>query len=122
MHVMTRNPPPLENGDGNGEFADALRNLELARITGKPDTHESADGPAQLWGLALSGGGTRSATFGLGVLQGLAERGLLGAFHYCSTVSGGGYIGGYLQAMLRRRGWDRTIRCLVNTRVINREK
>lgn len=47
-------------------------------------------------GLALSGGGIRSATFNLGVLQALADLGLLSKFHYLSTVSGGGYIGGWL--------------------------
>ena len=55
--------------------------------------------PAQdLFGLALSGGGIRSATFNLGVLQGLAKKGLLDCFHYLSTVSGGGYIGGFWSA------------------------
>jgi Patatin-like phospholipase len=46
----------------------------------------------------LSGGGVRSASFSLGVLQGLARFGLLGQFHYQSTVSGGGYIGSWLSA------------------------
>ena len=45
---------------------------------------------AQLVGLALSGGGIRSATFNLGVLQALAKYGLLRKFDYLSTVSGGG--------------------------------
>ena len=53
-------------------------------------------------GLALSGGGIRSATFALGVLQGLAEKGLLERFHYLSTVSGGGYIGSWLSSWVRR--------------------
>jgi len=44
-------------------------------------------------GLALSGGGVRSATFCLGVLRGLAKAGTLRHFDYLSTVSGGGYIG-----------------------------
>jgi hypothetical protein len=48
------------------------------------------------WALCLSGGGIRSATFSLGVLQGLAQRKLLSQFHYLSTVSGGGYIGSWL--------------------------
>ena len=52
--------------------------------------------------LCLSGGGIRSATFALGVLQGLARCGLLGKFHYLSTVSGGGYIGGWLAAWILR--------------------
>ncbi len=48
--------------------------------------------------LCLSGGGVRSGSFGLGVLQGLARAGVLGNFDYLSTVSGGGYIGGWLTA------------------------
>lgn len=44
-------------------------------------------------GISLSGGGIRSATFCLGVVQVLAERGLMKDFDYISTVSGGGYIG-----------------------------
>src|SRR5262245_59804519 len=48
--------------------------------------------------LCISGGGIRSATFGLGILQGLARCGLLEKFHYLSTVSGGGYIGSWLSA------------------------
>jgi hypothetical protein len=49
-----------------------------------------------LMGLALSGGGIRSATFSLGVLQALAGRDLLKHIDYLSTVSGGGYIGSSL--------------------------
>ncbi len=44
-------------------------------------------------GLALSGGGIRSASFSLGVLQAFNATGLLAKFKYLSTVSGGGYIG-----------------------------
>ena len=59
--------------------------------------------PENLAGLALSGGGIRSATFCLGVLQGLRERNLLGVFDYLSTVSGGGFVGGWWSAWLSRR-------------------
>jgi hypothetical protein len=52
--------------------------------------------------LCLSGGGIRSATFSLGVLQGLARAGLLPRFHYISTVSGGGYIGSWLSSWIHR--------------------
>ncbi|MDP4299071.1 patatin-like phospholipase family protein [Leptothrix discophora] len=63
-----------------------------------------ADGRAEpLSALCLSGGGIRSATFSLGVLQGLARRGELGRFHYLSTVSGGGYIGSWLSSWIRHR-------------------
>lgn len=57
---------------------------------------------ASLAGLALSGGGIRSATFNLGVLQALARHRLLARFDYLSTVSGGGYIGAWLSAWIRR--------------------
>lgn len=56
-----------------------------------------------LVGLALSGGGIRSATFNLGVIQGLAKRGILKYVDYLSTVSGGGYIGSCLSALLNNR-------------------
>jgi hypothetical protein len=52
--------------------------------------------------LCLSGGGIRSASFGLGVLQSLARIGVLGKLDYLSTVSGGGYVGGWLTSWLAR--------------------
>ncbi len=57
---------------------------------------------SRLTGLALSGGGIRSATFCLGVIQALASADLLSQFDYLSTVSGGGYIGGWLTAWIKR--------------------
>src|SRR5882762_11529146 len=58
--------------------------------------------PEKRAALCISGGGIRSATFGLGILQGLARCGLLDKFHYLSTVSGGGYIGSWLSAWIHR--------------------
>ncbi|MGI9105486.1 MAG: hypothetical protein ACR2G4_04470 [Pyrinomonadaceae bacterium] len=52
--------------------------------------------------ICLSGGGIRSGTFALGLLQRLAHFNLLKEFHYLSTVSGGGYIGSWLTAWLHR--------------------
>src|SRR5437588_3397020 len=52
--------------------------------------------------LCLSGGGIRSGTFALGLLQGMARHKLLKEFHYLSTVSGGGYIGSWLTAWIHR--------------------
>jgi hypothetical protein len=63
--------------------------------------------PEKRAALCISGGGIRSATFGLGVLQGLARCGLLDKFHYLSTVSGGGYIGSWLSAWINRAGLTR---------------
>jgi len=60
------------------------------------------DPKAPVMGIALSGGGIRSATFNLGLLQGLASKNLLRHFDYLSTVSGGGYVGGWWTAWLAR--------------------
>jgi hypothetical protein len=70
-------------------------------------TGEDVDNPV---GIALSGGGIRSATFGLGVLQRLQELDLLRHLDYLSTVSGGGYIGAWLLGNVRRtRYWLSTM-------------
>src|SRR3954465_14735866 len=54
-------------------------------------------------GIALSGGGIRSATVSLGLLQGLYELGVLKTVDYLSTVSGGGFIGGWWTAWMSRQ-------------------
>lgn len=46
-------------------------------------------------GLALSGGGTRAASFSIGILQGLHEQGILQKTDIISSVSGGGYAAYY---------------------------
>jgi hypothetical protein len=48
----------------------------------------------------LSGGGIRSATFNLGLIQLLNKVGLLKKVDYLSTVSGGGYIGGCFTSLM----------------------
>ncbi|RKH62915.1 hypothetical protein [Corallococcus aberystwythensis] len=87
-----------------------LKAMEGSALTSQTRTDDSRE-PAwiehpsrSLFGLALSGGGIRSATFNLGLLQGLAKLELLGTFDYLATVSGGGYIGGFWSAWLRRNG------------------
>ena len=57
-------------------------------------------------GLALSGGGIRSATFSLGILQALARLGQIPRVDYLSTVSGGGYVGTFLGALYQSRHPD----------------
>lgn len=54
--------------------------------------------------LCFSGGGIRSATFNLGILQGLAAAGLLDKLDYISSVSGGGYISSWLAGWIHRAG------------------
>ena len=55
-----------------------------------------------LVGLAISGGGVRSASIALGVVQALSRRGVLRRVDYLSTVSGGGFLGSCISAMLHR--------------------
>ncbi len=55
-----------------------------------------------LTGMCFSGGGIRSATFNLGIIQGLAVKGWLDQVDYLSSVSGGGYIHSWLAAWLKR--------------------
>lgn len=62
-----------------------------------------------LCGLAISGGGIRSATFGLGVLQAFAVANFLPKFDYLSTVSGGGYIGAWFATWISRAGWKEVL-------------
>jgi len=66
-----------------------------------------------LMGLCFSGGGIRSATFNLGILQGLAELKLLRCFDYLSTVSGGGYIHQWFAAWSKRQGFEEVEKLLI---------
>ncbi len=109
-------PPPTVDNQASGEqqpFSfDVLHQSELSTIAGSDHDVVVEGLRKSTWGIALSGGGIRSATFSLGVLQTLAEKGLLKGFHYLSTVSGGGYIGGLLQNLIARHGVDASIEAL----------
>ncbi len=71
---------------------------------------ERNPGPdAPITGLALSGGGIRSATFSLGLLQALAQHKRLPNVDYLSTVSGGGYAGSFLGSLFLPRYSDLTV-------------
>jgi hypothetical protein len=91
-------------------FAD-IHHEELSEIKKRREKqcyeHADIEQPnSNLVGLALSGGGIRSATFCLGFLQELQRLRLLRIFDYLSTVSGGGYLGGWWSAWLSRRQED----------------
>ena len=82
------------------ERAENLRCLysKVAELNG------DAQGRGPLAALCLSGGGIRSATFSLGVMQKMAKLGVLSGFDYISSVSGGGYIASWLNAWMHRDG------------------
>jgi len=81
--------------DGNHRDGNQDELLAAARVKALSEN---------LAGLAFSGGGIRSATFAIGVLQGLASLRLLRFVDVLSTVSGGGYAGGWLATWIRREG------------------
>jgi len=70
----------------------------------RPPAADGGTDERPLTALCISGGGIRSATFALGAIQGLAGQGVLDDFDYLSTVSGGGYIGGWLTSWKQRAG------------------
>src|SRR5262245_23346080 len=109
---MDKNP-----GAGDSKGSSWLRRLFACKTYAKPVAEETVlnEEVSQIslvskewkkqggyFALALSGGGIRSATFNLGVLQALAERKLLTRLDYLSTVSGGGYIGSWFSALVER--------------------
>lgn len=87
-------PPIHDVLDFELQQVEASRTLRLDPDLQRPPAANS------LIGLAFSGGGIRSATFNLGVLQALARKRLLRSLDYLSTVSGGGYIGGWLMGWM----------------------
>lgn len=83
------------------EEARIRRRRSVAFGNGLPgathDQENRSDPPLKdVVGLALSGGGLRSAMFNDGFLQGLSHRGLLRYVDYLCSVSGGGYIASHL--------------------------
>jgi hypothetical protein len=76
--------------------------LEQALEREKREIGQARQADAPWVGMCLSGGGIRSASFCVGVLQGLAQSGCLEHVDYLSSVSGGGYAAAWLSAWLRR--------------------
>src|SRR5439155_1523100 len=92
-HIVQPRAAPFQ------EMLEAERlEVQERRQNVEPPLAAAGDDPAPC-GLALSGGGIRSASFNLGVLQAFFRAGLLRHVDYLSTVSGGGYIGSYLCAL-----------------------
>jgi hypothetical protein len=99
-----------ENMDDDRQAFDPR--LEHERIRARRELWEArrpdADAlpPKHPVGLALSGGGIRSATFSLGLVQALAAKRLFPQIDYLSTVSGGGYTGSFLGSLFLPRTAD----------------
>ncbi|WBS00033.1 patatin-like phospholipase family protein [Pseudoduganella sp. SL102] len=102
--------------EAGSTFSEVFR-FELDALGGNVPKHAgpadltdvyAAAHEAGLAGLAFSGGGIRSATFNLGVVQALAQSRVLHDFDYLSTVSGGSYIGGWLSKWIHHLQGDVT--------------
>jgi hypothetical protein len=122
-HAARRVNHVLKGGEAMTDLTTyAVLGNEASAIHGSGKVPPGAEGKAlyvalnalKSAALCLSGGGIRSAAFSFGVLQALAmnprqpgggpvtkpDDSLLSRFHYLSTVSGGGYAGGWLSAWL----------------------
>ena len=76
----------------------AEEDVKLREIRGRRSGGEIPDAIENTIGIACSGGGIRSATLNLGILEVLREKQILEQADYLSTVSGGGFVGGWLVA------------------------
>jgi hypothetical protein len=93
---------PAANGGIEPEMARQMNAKEAECVLGHRTATGRQDDGKDAVGLALSGGGIRSATFCLGVVQVLAAKQLLPGIDFLSTVSGGGYTGCFLTTRLGR--------------------
>ncbi len=90
----------MSNAKPVTDFSNKILKKEWECYLSKRRPSKPSDWRDRLTGLAISGGGIRSAAFSLGVLQRLAANKVLSLFDYLSTVSGGGYTGGSISYFL----------------------
>ena len=119
--ILLEEAAAMTSGPAREEWQSVLRSISSSAETGSETDARYSDSPEdrrtvfgklhelQRSALCFSGGGIRSATFGLGVLQGLAQvsrrtDGLLRKLDFISTVSGGGYLGGWLTRWRQESG------------------
>jgi len=120
---MASSDGDLEDASINAAAKQYASEVERIQLRRKGLSLDVQDIPATgtrstIWGLALSGGGIRSATFCLGVTQAMARAHapgnkvqnpsednignfLLPHFDYLSSVSGGGYFGGFFCSLFQ---------------------
>ena len=98
---MSEDSPETEFSVIRERELDEIEKRRREAGIGAESEKEGSEKPASenLVGLALSGGGVRSASFNLGFLQSLYQTGALRHIDYMSTVSGGGYVGSSLSSL-----------------------
>lgn len=93
-------PPPRLAPQEARKRQVGLTEAEAERIAARREAIGAPAADTQpIVGLALSGGGIRSATFSLGLVQGMARAETLERVDLLSTVSGGGYTGTFLRSL-----------------------
>lgn len=112
MKPATDKHPPAElpsasENRGYTAHSDAVLQAEWQHINAGG---QQAGSTEDCLALAFSGGGIRSASFGMGLMQALAANKKLALMDYLSTVSGGGFLGSALTWYLSGRGKDGTAR------------
>lgn len=100
LNRFQRDEAPRQFFDLEKELIDDRKRV-VAR--NKKPTDKRSKQEKDLTGLALSGGGIRSATFCLGALQVFEGKGLMPHVDYMSSVSGGGFIGAAYSAWRYRK-------------------
>lgn len=103
-----------EGGSGEGGSDCEQQNLQSLedRLLGLRRDQAKVDRTLPRVGLALSGGGIRSATYCLGLLRGLARNNILPRVDHLSTVSGGSYVGAMYARLVHSIGLERAITTL----------
>jgi hypothetical protein len=91
-----QNPGPFTNNP-NKVFAAEKEYINTRR---RNNNLEELSDIEDTWGICFSGGGIRSATICLGIMQKFMKENIFKFFDYLSTVSGGGYIGSCLTSLL----------------------
>src|SRR5260221_12324806 len=92
---------PTNARPNEDHYPAALKSAEEDAVRGRRILN-GTDPDAPVVGVALSGGGIRSATFCLGLFQALAKQRFVRRIDILSTVSGGGYFGSFLGAAFAR--------------------
>lgn len=88
----------MKDIDSLADFGDILEKEE--ELIYKRRSELKLEDDRELLGIALSGGGIRSATFNLGLLKSFNSCDLLKRSDYISSVSGGGYTHSFVQKEL----------------------
>ena len=76
--------------------------LRLRRL--KLNIQNASANDENWFGIAMSGGGIRSATINMGFMKTLNRFGIVEKADYLSSVSGGGYCSSYIQTTLKAEG------------------